>query len=232
MSVSNMNSATDKGRNMPYQLAVLQGLKQIKVNGDDAESLLSAILATLQSEKDWEAKLVVDDNGNGSTYLEVRTRDVDSGVWDAPVYYAPGSNVGIALGALVAPIIYINPNTLLAQILAELLAQGLTLDGIKTQTDLLTFVTGALNVVLPSGVQSSRYVLTVGITPVVVIAGSTEVSVMNTGIDNITVDTGMGPVVLKSGISLSWRAREGKTLGAYTFTGSSASSEYIYTAVI
>jgi hypothetical protein len=55
---------------------------------------------------------------------------------------------------------------------------------------------------------------------------------MNTGSDNITLDTGLGAEIIEPGVSLSWRAREGRTLGTYNLVGSSVGSKYIYTAVI
>lgn len=248
MSAGNLKTEGLKGNNFPYQFKVLQILgmvanntdqveallQAIEDNTDGVEGLLSQILAAVQSDKDFEASFIKD--ANGVIWLEVRTLDLDTNTWIIK-YYAPGDltahdlQPGDPAGPL-GPVVYESPASVLALILAELLDQGLTLDGIKTQTDFLTFSTGALNVALPSGIQSSRYVLTTGTAPVIVIAGSYELNVMNTGSDNITVDTGLGPEILKPGISLSWKAREGKTLGAFTFTGSTIASEFIYTAVI
>lgn len=89
-----------------------------------------------------------------------------------------------------------------------------------------------LPVTLPSGVQASRYVRTVGVGPVNILAGATSVSILNSGGNNITVDTGLGPEIVEPGISIGWRAREGRTLGAFTIAGSTGASEFVYTAVI
>lgn len=83
------------------------------------DQTLQAILTTLQGGEDYEAKLVVDDNGNGDTYLEVRIYDTVTDTWEDPVYFQPGSNTPLAIGALTAPIVYINPNTYLAQIVTS-----------------------------------------------------------------------------------------------------------------
>lgn len=83
------------------------------------DATLQSILTTLQGSEDYEAKLVVDDGGNGDTYLEVRIYNTDTDTWEDPIYYAPGSTTGVPASSLTAPLEYINPNTLLTQILAE-----------------------------------------------------------------------------------------------------------------
>jgi hypothetical protein len=109
------------------QLAALVGLA--------TESTLQQVLMAIQDGQDFEAKIVVDDDGNGATYLEVRIWNPDTQSWEAPLYYLPGSNTGVPAGSLTAPIIYINNGAILSQIYIELLAQGLTLDDIETNTD-------------------------------------------------------------------------------------------------
>lgn len=142
-------------------------------------------------------------------------------------------------------------NSLLTAFNAEDFATETTLALIQAVTAQMTFTGGDLNVSanmqvggadvsganpvpvsFPTGVQSSRYIRVVGVAPTVIAAGATEVSIMNTGADNITVDTGLGPEILEPGIRLSWRARTGRTLGTYNVVGSSAGSKYVYTAVI
>jgi hypothetical protein len=96
------------------------------LSGVATEATLQMVLSAIQDGQDFEAKLVVDDNGNGATYLEVRIWNSDTQTWEAPLYYAPGSNTGLPLASLTAPIIYINPNTLLAQIASN--TTGLNLE--------------------------------------------------------------------------------------------------------
>jgi hypothetical protein len=74
----------------------------------EIEDSLNSILSTLQSGQDYEAKLVVDDNGNGQTYLEVRKWNSDTQTWEPPEYYLPGSNTP---STPILPLVYINPNT-------------------------------------------------------------------------------------------------------------------------
>jgi hypothetical protein len=253
MSIGNVKSEGNKGINFPWQLKMLQGqqcacdyLKEIDINTDQLEPLLVQILTAVQQGTDYEAAIVVDANDN--TWLEIRVWNGIS--FDAPIYFEAGNN---ATGTPVAPITYINPNTYLAQIVSNTtgLATETTLALIEAITTQMNFTGTDLDVsaniqvggtdvssanpvpvVLPTGSQASRYVRTVGTGPVAIVAGATEVSIMNTGSDNITVDTGLGPETLEPGITLGWRAREGKTLGTYNLAGSSAGSKYIYTAVI
>lgn len=100
------------------------------------EATLQAVLSAIQDGQDFEAKIVVDDNGNGTTYLEVRIWNPDTQTWETPLYYLPGSNVGVGAGALTAPIIYQNPNTLLAQIVSN------TTPGVRTHNYLRAVAVG------------------------------------------------------------------------------------------
>ena len=77
------------------------------------ESTLQSVLEAIQDGQDFESKLVVDDNGNGDTYIEVRIWNPDTQTWETPLYYAAGSNTGVPLGSLVSPIVYVNPSALL-----------------------------------------------------------------------------------------------------------------------
>lgn len=116
MSIGNLKTEGNKSNNFPWQLKMLLGqqcacdaLREIADNTDTVEPLLAQILAAVQQGTDYEAALVVDDNGD--TWLEIR---IWNGVtFDPPVYYLAGSNTP---GTPVAPITYINPNTYLAQI--------------------------------------------------------------------------------------------------------------------
>lgn len=132
MSIGNLKDSGNQGTNFPYQLKSLKLLSAI--NGSVAlgatEATLQLVLSAIQDGQDFEAKIVVDDNGNGTTYLEVRIWNPDTQSWEAPLYYLPGSNVGVPASSLIAPIIYINNGAVLAQIYTELLDQGITLDDI------------------------------------------------------------------------------------------------------
>jgi len=95
----------------------------------EIEDSLNSILSTLQSGQDYEAKLVVDDNGNGQTYLEVRKWNSDTQTWEAPEYYLPGSNTP---STPILPLVYINPNTFLAQIVSNTTGAARTPNAIRT----------------------------------------------------------------------------------------------------
>lgn len=75
------------------------------------DATLTAILAAIQSQSEYEAKLVVDNSS--VTWLEVRIYNQGTGTFDPPVYYLAGSGTP---GTPAAPITYINPNTYLSQI--------------------------------------------------------------------------------------------------------------------
>jgi hypothetical protein len=123
-----MSIINSDGLNANWQLNMLKGLqcncdnlKEIAANTDDvekllidADALLTQILATLQDGQDFEASLVVD--ANNVTWLEVRIYNPDTQTFDAPIYFAAGTNVpGTPTGALT----YINPNVYLAQIVSN-----------------------------------------------------------------------------------------------------------------
>lgn len=98
----------------------------------DNTSNLAQVVALLQADQDYEAKLVVD--GNGDTYLEVRIWNPDTQTWETPLYYAPGSNSGVASGSLTPPINYINPNSYLSLISGSLTAASRTHNYVNTST--------------------------------------------------------------------------------------------------
>lgn len=121
-SIGNLKNSGLQGNNFPWQLKMLQGqqcacdaLKEIDLNTDQIEPLLTQILTAVQDGTDFEAALVVD--ANDVTWLEVRIWDPTPapGAFLPPVYFAAGSNTP---GTPVAPITYINPNTYLAQIVS------------------------------------------------------------------------------------------------------------------
>jgi hypothetical protein len=95
---------------------------------------------------------------------------------------------------------------------------------------------GSANVVIayPSPpVYSTSSVLTqTGVTPVVLAAGATSVSIQNLGNDNvlITTDSSTGQILLP-GVSITWDAAFLQKLQAFTFTGTSANSVFTVAAV-
>ena len=166
MGLGNGNSKSgNKGSNFNYELRQLEILGLINngisglvpMGGLATEATLLDVLAAVDSMRDYEVRLVVDEDTPAVTWLEVRYWDVQTGALAAPVYYLPGSTTP---GAPVGNISYINPNSLLSQLLGELVAlnavdfatettlaaaavdiaaietelldQGITLDGIAT----------------------------------------------------------------------------------------------------
>lgn len=121
-SIGNLKNSGLQGNNFPWQLKMLQGqqcacdaLKEIDLNTDQIEPLLTQILTAVQDGTDFEAALVVD--ANDVTWLEVRIWDPTPapGAFLPPVYFEAGNN---ATGTPAFPITYINPNTYLAQIVS------------------------------------------------------------------------------------------------------------------
>ena len=96
------------------------------------------VLSAIDSMRDYEVRLAVDSDATPVTWLEVRYWDAQSGALGAPVYYLPGSIIpGVPVGSLS----YINPNTLLTQLLGQLMslnavdfATEVTLAAIKVDT--------------------------------------------------------------------------------------------------
>jgi hypothetical protein len=150
MSIGNTKDYGNKGNNFPYQLKSLQGLQcacdqlgltltelqAINANTDEVEGLLTLIASLLQDGQDYEAAIVVD--ANDVTWLEIRIFNSDTQTFDPPVYYAAGSNTP---GTPVAPLVYINPNTYLAQIVSN--TTGIALEA--TQQDVLSEIQDILS---------------------------------------------------------------------------------------
>lgn len=81
------------------------------------EATLLNVLTAVDSMRDYEVRLVEDSaTPNKVTWLEVRYWDAQTGALGAPLYYLPGSSTA---GSPVLPISYINPNTYLAQLVAN-----------------------------------------------------------------------------------------------------------------
>lgn len=175
------------------------------------ESTLNMVLAAIQDGQDFESKLVVDDNGNGDTYLEVRIWNPDTQTWEAPLYYTAGSNTGVPAGSLVAPIIYINNGALLNTIASNTtgLALESTLSAINAKLNSLGQKTSANSV--PVVLSSEQQALIDGIeallttidadtsnldvalstraTEATLLATNTLLTTIDTVLDNILLDT-------------------------------------------
>lgn len=90
------------------------------------------ILSAVDNMRDYEARLVEDSAApNPVTWLEVRYWDAQSGALGTPEYYLPGSTTP---GTPTLPISYINSQSLLTQIYAELQGQSTTLTTIESET--------------------------------------------------------------------------------------------------
>lgn len=96
------------------------------------ESTLKSVLAAVDNMRDYEARLVEDSAvPNPVTWLEIRYWDAQSGALGTPEYYLPGSTTP---GTPTLPISYINSQSLLTQIYAELQGQSTTLTTIESET--------------------------------------------------------------------------------------------------
>lgn len=124
MSIGNLRDQGNKGNNFPYQLRSLQLLGDISgfVGGGATEATLLQVLNSIQNGQEYEAMLISDAASN--TFLEVRVWNTDTHTFEAPVYYTPGGTTPYTVGqpgGPVAPITYINGNTLLATIASNTL---------------------------------------------------------------------------------------------------------------
>mgnify|MGYP003652513764 CR=1 FL=1 len=91
MSIGNLKTDGGKGTNYPYQSKVLLGLDRI-----------ATVVGATTTE--FEAQLVLD---NASVvWLEVRVYNQETGAFDPPVYFPPGSSTP---GAPTLPVTYITP---------------------------------------------------------------------------------------------------------------------------
>lgn len=143
MGLGNGNpKAGDKGSNHNYEhrhLLALGNLISAVVSGTAGlatETTLQGVLTAVDSMRDYEVRLVVDSDTPPVTWLEVRYWDAQSGALGAPQYYLPGSSTP---GAPVGALSYINPNTFLAQLVAEL--QALNAVDFSTETTLGALLT-------------------------------------------------------------------------------------------
>ena len=99
----------------PSELLLYDIWEKLTVTGGSGpsatEATLQLVLSAIQNGSEFEAKLVED--AVNVTWLEVRTWNTESGTWNPPLYYPPGSNTP---GTPTAPITYINPSALLSTI--------------------------------------------------------------------------------------------------------------------
>jgi hypothetical protein len=145
MSIGNLKDSGNQGNNFPWQLKMLLGqqcacdqLTEIAGNTDDIEFILTSILTTLQAGTEYEAKFVLETcDGEPPTtrvLLEVRVWNTDTGTWEPPTYYLPGSTTPIVPTPPDAgcTLEYTDPSGALAMIYNEL----------QTQTTILTDIEG------------------------------------------------------------------------------------------
>lgn len=119
MSIGNTKDQGNKGNNFPYQLANLKLLGGITDLSTTANGTLLSILAALQNGQSFIQTLVEDQGGAGCpancpVYLEVKIWNGTT--FDPPVYYDAQGNIVIPVG----PLVYLNPDFHLAQIVALL----------------------------------------------------------------------------------------------------------------
>jgi len=130
MSRGNSPSNANKGRNFPYQKSVLDGLSGIFKNTDNVSGLLGSILSSIKAHQDMEILLVRDTGNADQIVQQVNEYDEETDTWS--ISY---TDVNGAPYVPVGPLEYLDPSAVLNLILAEILAQGLTLDDIELNTD-------------------------------------------------------------------------------------------------
>lgn len=186
MSIGNLKDYGNKGNNFPWQLKMLQGqqcacdaLQSIALSTADLDPLLVQILAAIQAGTDYEAALVVDNNGD--TWLEIRIWNGTS--FNAPIYFLAGSNTP---GTPAAPITYINPNSYLAQIVSNT-------TGIATEVTL-----AAVNTKLTAAARTPNVLTTTG-------SGSTPAGVYSFSIANVGSAAGtVGGQSIPAGVTINF----------------------------
>ncbi len=135
MSIGNKKSDGNKSYNTPYQRRMLLGEQ---LSYDELVSIrgaLGTLITLIEADQDYEAKLVIDQGGAGETWLEVRIWNPDTQTWEIPEYARPGDNTFYQLGdpgGPIAPLVYINPNTYLAQIVTNTTGAARTPNIIRT----------------------------------------------------------------------------------------------------
>ena len=186
MSSGNLNTYGGKKTNFPFQhnLLLINSAISAAVAGAATEATAQLILTALQSGQDYEAKLVRDSSVPPLNFIEVRIFNVTTGTFDPPVYYLAGSTTPTTIGGPggpVAPIVYIDPTTLLSTI-----ASNTT--GLATQVTL-----AALEAKLNSLGQKAS----AGSAPVVLSTEQEAILVaIDAVLDNIKTDTGLAATEL------------------------------------
>lgn len=221
------------------------GLITLPTPGLATEATLLNVLTAVDNMRDYEVRLVVDSTPvTPVTWLEVRYWDAQSGTLGTPQYYLPGSTTP---GSPVLPISYINDQTLLSQMLAELQAQTPILTDIETNTNNVATETTlqsvaisannidnstisidnevqALNIKLTSVVRTPAFLRPTGVNGSVS-AGAFSMSFASVGTANAIV----GGIILKPGETLNFDAGAlNNTLGAVAYdTLTNAGAELI-----
>jgi cobalamin synthase len=176
MSIGNINNDGNKGRNFPWQLkmllgqqcacdqltAIAQDAAQINGNTDQVEYLLTAILTTLQSGTEYEAKFVLDTCDANKLYLEVRVWNTDTGTWGPITYYIPGSSTPVVPVNPSAPCLqYSDPSAVLGLVLAELQTQTGILTDIEADTTSIDITLTSILAAYSAGQQACANSLSV-----------------------------------------------------------------------
>lgn len=204
-------------------------------SGLATEATLLNVLTAVDNMRDYEVRLVVDSTPvTPVTWLEVRYWDAQSGTLGTPQYYLPGSTTP---GSPVLPISYINDQTLLSQILAELQS---TLDVSATQSGTwnINNITGTISLPTGAATETTLSAVNTKLTPTSrvhntvsatgagsVPSGSLRGSVLNVG---SSAGTWNG-ISIPAGVSIPWDAigpRDTYGAIAYNATGTTFIIEY------
>lgn len=119
MSIGNLKDSGNQGNNFPWQYKMLLGLQSISDSSITQEGTLLSILTALQGGQNFAQNLVEDQGGTGCptncpVYLEIKVWNGTT--FDPPVYYDAQGNIVIPVG----PLVYINPDFHLAQMVVLL----------------------------------------------------------------------------------------------------------------
>lgn len=95
-------------------------------SGNATEATLQNILTTLQNGREFEQNLVIDDNGD--TFLQIRIFNVETGTFDAPIYY----NAAGVVSTPIPPLTLVNPQFVLNNIASLLNSINSTLANFDT----------------------------------------------------------------------------------------------------
>ncbi len=201
MSKGNLQTAAQGGKNMPYQFNVLRLLGAISGTAGTlaTEATLLQVLAALQNGQEFEQNLVIDTGdpacagGNCPTYFQVRIWDIDTHTFGPPRYFnVNGVEMFIGGNPLYGPMQIVNPQLVLNNILAELVAINADLDvALSTRASEATVssintLIGSINTKFDVNLSTvaSEATLAAGITAILVALGTlateTTLSAVNT----------------------------------------------------